>query len=68
MILSRQPRPHVLIAAGLLGMSLYAVATRFPHSAILSNDFIQGTWYGICLGVETLGLYLLRETGSNHAA
>jgi hypothetical protein len=49
-------------------MSLYAVATRFPHSAVLSDDFVQGTWYGICLGIEILGLYLLRKPGSKHAA
>jgi hypothetical protein len=68
MILSRQPRPFVLIAAGILGMGLYAVATRLPHPAILSNDFIQGTWYGLCLGIEILGLYLLRRPGSKHTA
>jgi hypothetical protein len=62
MILSRRPRPYVLIAAGLLGMGLYAVAMRFPHPAILSNDFVQGAWYGVCVGVEILGLYLLRKS------
>jgi hypothetical protein len=61
-LLNRQPRPYVLVAAGLLGIGLYAVAIRFWHPAILSNDLVQGVWYGLCVGVEILGLYLLRKS------
>jgi hypothetical protein len=68
MILSRKPRPHVLIAAGLLGITLYAVVVRVSHPAVLANDFLQGAWYGACLGLELLGLYLLRKPGARHAA
>ena len=67
MILKRQPRPHVFIATGLLGITLYAVVVRVSHPAFLANDFLQGTWYGACLGLEILGLYLFRKQGSRRA-
>lgn len=61
MILNRTPNPFVLVAVGLLGLSAYAVILRLPHPALLSNDLIRGIWYGFCIGLEILGLILLRR-------
>lgn len=52
-------RPIVLVSIGLLGMSLYWVVLRVAHPAILSNDFVRGLWFGLCLGLEILGVYRL---------
>jgi hypothetical protein len=68
MLLNRRLNPYVLVSVGLLGMTLYALAMRFGHPDILSNDFVRGVWYGLCLGVQLLGLYRLRNSGTGHAA
>jgi len=67
-MLKRHPRPHVLIAAGLLGMGLYYVAMRLPHPGFMVTDMFQGLWYGICLGLELLGLYSFRRPSPCKAA
>lgn len=59
---NRQRRSYVLVAIGLLGISLYAAAVRVWHPDFLSSDIIRGVWYGICIGPEIIGVYLLRES------
>ena len=68
MILNRNPRPHVLVALGLLGIAAYQLALRLFHLEIMENDFIHGAWFGICLGLEILGLIILRKGKRNQAA
>jgi len=53
--------PHVLVAWGLLGFGAYWLAERTTHSAFLARDFVRGIWYGISLGLEFMGLLLLRK-------
>jgi len=67
MILGWNPRPHVLISIGLLGIASYSILTRFWHAAILSDDLVRGFWYGLCLGLEILGVLRLRGTRAKSA-
>lgn len=55
-------RPFALIAAGLLGLAFYTVATRPGLPTALSSDAVHGAWLGVCLGLEVVGLVLLRKT------
>jgi hypothetical protein len=59
MVLKSRPRSILLVCIGLFGMSLYWLVLRVAHPAILSNDFVRGVWYGLCLGLEILGVYRL---------
>lgn len=52
-------REFAPIAIGLLGMGGYQVALRLPHFAVIEGDLVHGLWFGICLGLELIGLYLL---------
>jgi TRAP-type C4-dicarboxylate transport system permease small subunit len=67
MILGWNPRPHVLVAIGLLGIAGYSIVARLWHPAILSDDLVRGLWYGICLGLEILGVVRLRKRGARSA-
>lgn len=60
-------RPHVLVAIGLLGIAGYSTVERLWHPAILSHDLVRGLWYGLCLGVEILGVIRLRKRGPRSA-
>lgn len=48
-----------LIFIGLLGMAGYQVFLHLPHPKAVETDFVHGIWFGICFGLEILGLYCL---------
>ncbi|MGH9440970.1 MAG: hypothetical protein ACRD16_01720 [Thermoanaerobaculia bacterium] len=52
-------QPILLVSVGLLGITLVPFVLRVSHSALLSNDFVRGLWYGLCLGLEIVGIYRL---------
>lgn len=55
----RNAHGRKLVAIGLLGVVGYQWALhRFP-SSLLADDWIHGLWFGICIGVELLGVYLV---------
>ena len=60
--------PHALVAIGLLGIISYQIIVRLAHPAFMENDLIHGIWFGVFLGIEILGLYLLRKSKCNRAA
>ena len=55
-------RPQTLIAAGLFGMALYSIATRAGHLPFLQGDAIHGALLGTCIGLQLLGVGLLRAS------
>jgi hypothetical protein len=57
--LRRKPSPLVLIAAGLIGMGLLLLAEHFHLPIARAGDFASGLWFGVCLGVELLGVIVL---------
>ena len=61
-------QPPVLIAAGLLGIAGYEVILRSFHPRVLGHDFAHGLWFGICFGLEILGLVLLRRARTRRPA
>ena len=54
-------RPIVLLSAGLVGLSAYAVATRSGAPGASAGDAARGVWIGVCLGLEVLAVVLLRR-------
>jgi hypothetical protein len=60
-------RPYQLIAAGVLGIAAYAVAMRLFHPGWMASDLIHGLWYGVCLGIEILGLVMIRKQRGKRA-
>ena len=63
-----QPRPHILIAVGLLGITLYQFIMRLNHPAFMDKDFFHGLWLGCFLGIEIIGLILLCKAQGKRAA
>lgn len=59
----RRIRPHAssLIAAGLFGMALYTVGVRAGIPTALGGDFVHGAWVGVCVGLEVVGVVILRK-------
>jgi hypothetical protein len=54
--------PYLLVAAGLLIISLYRLAA--PHlPPALATDFAAGVFHGVGIGVELLGLGLAVRRG-----
>lgn len=49
----------VLISSGLFGIGGHEVILRLFHSRFMGNDIAHGLWFGICLGLEIVGLVLL---------
>ena len=47
-----QSRPHILIAVGLLGITLYQFIMRLNHPAFMDKDFFHGLWLGCFLGIH----------------
>ncbi len=63
---SSHPRELVPIVVGLAGMGAYQLALHIPHPALIEDDLVHGMWFGICLGIELVGLYfLLKNRKSN---
>lgn len=60
MILSRL-NPYVLIALGVLWIAAFQLILRLHHPALLAQDLVQGTWFGLGIGLEILGLLRLRQ-------
>jgi hypothetical protein len=56
---SSKGREFVPIVVGLAGMGAYPVALHVPHPAMIEGDLVHGIWFGICLGIELIGLYFL---------
>jgi hypothetical protein len=54
-------RALVLIAIGLIGMAGYQVLLHLKHPLFMGSDFVHGLWFGVFLGVELIGLYLLSK-------
>jgi hypothetical protein len=54
---------HALIpiAIGLIGMASYQIIVRLSHPAIMEKDLFHGLWFGICLGLEIVGVYQLSK-------
>lgn len=53
--------PSTLIAAGLLSAAFFEIVRRFWHSSFVANDTVHGVWLGACVGLEIVGLMLLRR-------
>ncbi len=64
----RNTNGPILIAAGLFGIAGYEMALRVLSSSFLSLDFVHGLWFGLCIGLEILGLVLLDKNRRRHAA
>jgi hypothetical protein len=60
-------RPFAPIATGLFGLAFYMVATRPGLPTALHGDAVHGMWVGMCLGLEVMGLVLLRKTRREQA-
>jgi len=60
--------PVLLLVAGLIGLSAYAVVTRPGSPAAQMSDAVRGVWVGVCLGLETLAVILLRRARGGSAA
>jgi hypothetical protein len=57
-----QRSPWLLVAVGLLTISLYRLAA--PHlPAALATDFAAGLFHGVGIGLELLGLGMLARRG-----
>ena len=54
-----QLRSFAPIAVGLIGMGAYQVISHVYHPAIMQNDLFHGIWFGVCLGLEIIGIYKL---------
>jgi hypothetical protein len=49
------------IVIGLIGMAAYQIIFRLNHPAIMETDLFRGLWFGICIGLEIVGVYLLAK-------
>lgn len=47
------------IVIGLFGMAAYPILMHLKHPVITENDFFHGIWFGVCLGLEIIGIHLL---------
>ena len=52
-----------LVVAGLLGYALFQIAVAFSPSSIIANDAVRGGWTGFCIGLELVGLLMLKKAG-----
>lgn len=59
MLLTLKNNPLILISMGLIGLSVTMSLDRMEYFSLTSNDFFLGLCYGIFLGVELLGVFLL---------
>jgi hypothetical protein len=50
------------VAIGLIGMGAYQMLLHLGRPVVIENDFLHGIWFGVCLGLEITGLYLLFKT------
>ncbi|HJV22882.1 MAG TPA: hypothetical protein VJ570_09295 [Holophagaceae bacterium] len=56
-----RPTPFLFVALGVLGLAGYELALRATHAPFLASDAVHGGWMGLCIGLEILGLLLLRR-------
>lgn len=61
-------RAFTPIVIGLLGMGGYQIMLHLQHPIIMEKDLFRGMWYGVCLGLEITGIYLLSKNKSESAA
>jgi hypothetical protein len=59
--MSNKRLPYALIALGLLGMFLYPRALPVDSPPFMRTDTFIGFVYGICLGVEILGVIISKK-------
>ena len=59
MKLSRKSHPLLLIIGGLIGLSLFLAGDHYHLAIIPTSDFAKGIWFGVCLGLELTGGFLL---------
>lgn len=65
MSLKNKNRAIILVALGLLGMALNVIVIRYTTSSLLSNDVVIGLWFGVCIGLQVLGLYFMVKSKSD---
>ena len=58
----RTLNPFILVALGLFGMSTASLLPHLAQSSLVLNDVVRGVWYGLCIGLEMVGLILLHKT------
>lgn len=63
-----QPRALIPIIIGLLGVAAYQIIIHFKHPIIMDSDLFHGVWFGICLGLEITGIYLLSKNKNGSAS
>ena len=62
-----QFREFAPIVIGLLGMGAYQMVLHVSHPVMIESDLVHGMWFGICLGLELIGLYFLfKNKKPNH--
>lgn len=49
------------ISIGLIGISAYQIILRVSPTAALGNDLLHGIWFGVCFGLEIVGIILLNK-------
>ena len=64
----RNAKPHVLVSVGMLGIAGYELILRLFHPRFMDDDFAHGFWFGVCLGLQLLGLVILRKNRTGHTA
>lgn len=64
----RHSSPYLLISIGTMGIAGYQLILRIFHPPIMAHDLFHGIWFGICLGLEILGLIYLRKANRSPSA
>ncbi|GGC65767.1 hypothetical protein GCM10011396_10980 [Undibacterium terreum] len=51
-----------VMSTGLIGLCAYQIILRVNHPAALDSDLVHGIWVGVCLGLELIGVALLKKS------
>lgn len=43
----------------MAGMGAYQLSLHVPHPPMIESELVHGIWFGICLGMELIGLYFI---------
>ncbi len=63
----RHVYPMAFVAGGLLGISLFLVASRSGWPIVPASDFAKGLWFGACIGLEMIGMLWVVRAKKNRA-
>jgi len=66
--MSRKSTGPSLVAFGLLGMAGYDIVLHLFHPQVLASDMVNGLWFGVCIGLAILGLFVLGKAKHRDAA